>query len=170
MNIELTTVIMESLNDLIDEEECALAAVIKLGAASFEDRTFDKVELYLKEATLHKRALDICGMLRSQWKEFADLSECLRDWLSENEDPMEADLTVAYCTPDRRLCVTTDMLMKVLLKAGARAFETMRFDRAQEIAKHAMNFQKFQRRVEEVCGENGIKNSAARFSDLTIAA
>jgi hypothetical protein len=170
MSLELTTVIMESLNDLIEEEDLALNNAIEQGTAAFEERAFEKVEVHLKEATLRKRALDIFTMLRGQWKEFSELGSCIQEWLDENDDPMHADLTVAYCSPDRRLKITTDMLMQVMQKAGARSFESMQFERAHEISRHALKLQKFQQRVDEVCGENGIKQTAARMLELVNSA
>lgn len=170
MSLELTTIIMESLNDLIEEEELLLKGVIEHGTEAFRNRYFEKVEVHLKEATLRKRALDIFTSLRCQWKDLSALGHCIQDWLDENDEPLVADLTVAYCEPGRRLKITTDMLMDVVLRAGVRSFELMRFDRAQEISRHANNLQEFQRRVDEVCGDNGIQQTAARMLQLVNSA
>lgn len=169
MSLELTIVIMESLNDLIEEEDYLLNIVIDSGTRAFEERAFERVEIHLREATLRKRAMDILSTLRCQWKELSELGRCLQEWL-EDKDPMHADITVAYCAADRRLVLGTGILMQLLQKVGAESFKSMHFERALEISKHAINLRKFQRRVEEVCGENGLRQTAAQMTEIANSA
>lgn len=163
ISLELTVVVMESLNDLIEEEDDILNNVINSGTKAFEERAFEKVELFLRQATLHKRAADILATLRCQWKELSQLERCLQNCLEDAEAALQSDVTVAYCAADRRLILSTAMLLQTLQKAGCESFKSMDFERAQEISKHAINLRKFQRRVEEVCGENGIRQTAAKI-------
>ena len=153
MSKELTTIIMESLNDIIEEEEQALKSVVRRGAGAFEERTFEKIEVFLREATLRKKALDIFAGLRTQWKELSELGACLREWLegADEVDLINEDITMAYCTADLRLKITTDTLMGIVQQAGVRAFETMKFEQVEEIAVHAIKLQNFQLLVEEAC-------------------
>lgn len=169
MTMELTAIIMDSLNELIEEEECQLNRVIKSGAESFERRTFERVECQLKEAGLRKKALDILSRIRAQWKEFTDLDECLEDTLGAEYREKQFDKTVSYCTPELRLRTATNLLMSAVIKAGARSFESLRFERVQQLSRHAVNLQEFQARVEEVCGENGIKSAAEKILNLNAA-
>lgn len=169
MNESLSSVIMNSLDELVDQEEDELNKVIQTGSQLFLKRAFEQVELCLREAQLRRRSSDLLSGLRAQWNELCDLEEFGRLYGDdiEHESP---DQTLGYCSATRRLRVSVETLMKTILQIGASSFESKDFDRAQNACKHAIKLQKFQQRVDEICADDDASSHGARTIDIEIAA
>lgn len=170
MGRELTSLISQSLRDLIEEEETALGIVIRNGSEAFTQKSFEQVEICLKEAILRRRAVDMITGLKTQWAEFVELenfvSEC-QTIVSQSD----IDTAISYCTPERRLRLAIEMLMKFMMQLGAQSFQQMNFEQVHKICKHSANLQRFQKRVEEIYGDGqGIRQSTRiKETDLVAA-
>lgn len=151
MGTPATNQISQSLKELIEEEEYALSSVVKKGTEAFAQKRFEQVETCLKEAILRKRVMELMHGLKAQWVALADLEA----FIVENT----ADLTIkddneANKTAEQRLRASIERALASLMQLGAQSFQQMNFEQVHKICKHAANLQRFQKRVEEFCGDD----------------
>lgn len=146
-----TNPISQSLNELIEEEENALSSVVKIGMEAFTQKHFEQVETCLKEAILRKRVMELMNGLKAQWSALADL----QTFIVENtaDIVIKDDSENANKTAEERLKASLELTLASLMQLGSQAFQRMNFEQVHKICKHAANLQRFQKRVDEFCGD-----------------
>lgn len=146
-----TNPISQSLKELIEEEENALSSVVKIGMEAFTQKHFEQVETCLKEAILRKRVMELMNGLKAQWSALADL----QTFIVENTADMviKDDSENANKTAEERLKASLELTLASLMQLGSQSFQQMNFEQVHKICKHAANLQRFQKRVEEFCGD-----------------
>ena len=152
MGRELSDAVTLSLRDLIEQEEHALNQVIKTGSDAFERTSLEQVQSCLEEAILRRRVLDIFTGLNKQWKEFANLENFVEHNTIELNYHSELNALQTHSS-GTRVVLSIKMLMNYLLQLGAQSFQQMNFENVHTVSKYAAQLQRFQMRVEEVCGE-----------------
>lgn len=165
---ELVEIVNASLSELILDEEVKLSQAVKSGSRAFSELAFETIHPCLAEAVLRTRALELLTGLRTQWIGFANLDKLIDAYGHNLETGTQVDLTVKYSTASRRLKMGVELLMKSLLQMGAHSFQMLNFDEVHTICKQAASLQRFQRKIDEVCGWNS--NSDCTTDEVEVAA
>lgn len=145
----LAGIIEQTLDERLKEEGDAMIQAAKWGVRAFREGLLEQVSISAKEALFRRRILALFISLKKYWSEIAELEDFIE--YNATFEAETLDQTFYSCSPNRRLHVAAQLLLKSLSKIGAYAFVAKDFELVRQACFHSARLESFAKRTQELC-------------------